>query len=134
MSFLSTSYIFLHLFKKDDNISVSVYNSVLIVMLVSCSGFPVLSWIDSPKFVQYLHNWEQFQVGNISSSYDSVSIENDSFFYLFYFSNMRTDIRKETYIKQVLNFIRVYKSLKLKYIMLKKFLLGFRVPYILQIS
>jgi len=68
MSYLSARDSVLHLLKKDDNFSDSICNSVLIVMMVSCSGFPVLSWIDSPKFVQYLHKWEQFQVGNNSSS------------------------------------------------------------------
>ena len=80
MSFLSARGSVLHLFKKDDNFSDSIYNSVLIVMLVISSGTPVLAWIDSPKFVQYFHKWEQFQVGNNSSSYIWVSIENNYFF------------------------------------------------------
>jgi len=53
----------LHLFKKDDNIRVTVSNISVLVMLVNCTGVPVLAWIDTPKFVQYLHKWEQFQVG-----------------------------------------------------------------------
>ena len=64
MSFLSARDSVLHLFKKDDSISGTVCNIVLIVMLVNCTGIPVLAWIDTPKFVQYLHKWEQFQVGN----------------------------------------------------------------------
>jgi hypothetical protein len=24
----------------------------------------VLAWIDTPKFVQYLHKWEKYQVGS----------------------------------------------------------------------
>ena len=64
MSFLSAKDTILHLFKKGDSFSDSIYYSVLTFMLVSCSGVPVLAWIDSPKFVQYLHKWEQFQVGS----------------------------------------------------------------------
>ena len=68
MSFLSARDSVLNLFKKDDNFSDSIHNSVLIVMLVSCSGVPVLLWIDCPKFVLYLHKWGQFQVGRNSNS------------------------------------------------------------------
>jgi len=68
MSFLSARESVLNLFKKDDNFSDSIHNSVLIVMLVSCSGVPVLLWIDCPKFVLYLHKWGQFQVGRNSNS------------------------------------------------------------------
>ena len=77
MSFLSAWNSDLHLFKKNDNISDSLVIFVLIIMLVNCTGVPVLAWIDTPKFVQYLHRWEQFQVGNNSSSYSTVSIENN---------------------------------------------------------
>jgi hypothetical protein len=77
MAFLSARESVLHLFKKDDNISDSVFNILLIVMLVNCTCVPVLAWIDTPKFVQYLHKWEQFQVGNNLSSYRTVSIENN---------------------------------------------------------
>jgi len=44
--------------------SDSVRNILLVVMLVNNTAVPVLAWIDTPKFVQYLHKWEQFQVGN----------------------------------------------------------------------
>ena len=64
MSFLSARTSVLHLLKKDDNVSDSLFNSVLIFMLVDCAGVPVLAWIDTPKFMQYLHKWEQFQVGS----------------------------------------------------------------------
>jgi len=64
MSFLSARDSVLHLFKKDDNISSTVFNILLIVALVSCICVPVLAWIDTPKFVQYLHKWEKFQVGS----------------------------------------------------------------------
>jgi hypothetical protein len=64
LSFLSASYSVLHLFKKDDNIRGTVSNTLIIVLLVNCVCVPVLTWIDTPKFVQYLHKWEQFQVGS----------------------------------------------------------------------
>ena len=80
MSFLSAGYNVLHFFKKDDNIIDSVFNFILIFMLVNCICVPVLAWIDTPKFVQYLHKWEKFQVGNNSSSYSAVSIENNYIF------------------------------------------------------
>ena len=64
MSFLSARDSVLHLFKKEDNISSTVFNILLIVVLVSCICVPVLAWIDTPKFVQYLHKWEKFQVGS----------------------------------------------------------------------
>jgi len=76
LSFFSARDSVLNLFKKDDSMSDSIFNSALLVMLVSCSSFPVFSLIDSPKFVQYLHKWEQFQVGNNSISCNSVSTEN----------------------------------------------------------
>jgi hypothetical protein len=65
-SFLNARNSVLHLFKKDDTISVSIFNCILIVMLVNFAGFPVLAWIDTSKFVQYLHKWENFQVGSNS--------------------------------------------------------------------
>jgi hypothetical protein len=46
-------------------------------MFVTSTGFPVLSWIDTPKFLQYLHKWEQFQVGS-----NSLSIEKFIFYFL----------------------------------------------------
>jgi hypothetical protein len=82
MSFLSAWNSILNVFKKGDSISESIYNSVLIIMLVGCTGFPVLSWIDTPKFVQYLHKWEQFQVGSNSSSCNSLLIEKFVFYFL----------------------------------------------------
>jgi len=77
MSFLSAKNSVLNFFKTDDNISDSIYNIILTVLLVSFTGIPVLTWIDTPKFVQYLHKWVQFQVSNDSSSYNSVSIESN---------------------------------------------------------
>jgi len=68
MSFLSGGYSILYLFKRDDNISVTVFNIFVIVNLVNYIGIPVLTWIDTPKFVQYLHKWETFQVSNNSRS------------------------------------------------------------------
>ncbi|GFG38414.1 hypothetical protein Cfor_06730 [Coptotermes formosanus] len=64
ISFLGLRNGVLHLFKKDDSIGDSIYNSLLIIMLVNCTGVPVLAWLDTPKFVQYLHKWEEFQVGS----------------------------------------------------------------------
>ena len=64
MTFFSARDSVLHLFKKDDNLSDSIFNIMVIVLLVNCIGVPVLAWIDTPKFLQYLHKWEQFQVGN----------------------------------------------------------------------
>jgi len=86
MSFFSAKDSVLNLFKKDDSMSDSIFNIIVILMLVNRIGVPVLAWVDTPKFVQYLHKWEQFQVGNNSSSYRTVSIENKS---------MRTEIRKK---------------------------------------
>ena len=64
LSFLSARDSVLPLFNKDDNVSGTLSNILLIVMLVSSLGVPVLAWIDTTKFVQYLHKWEQFQVGS----------------------------------------------------------------------
>jgi len=64
LSFLSARDSVLHLFKKDDNVSGTVSNILLIVLLVNSLGVPVLAWIDTPKFVEYLHKWKQFQVGS----------------------------------------------------------------------
>jgi hypothetical protein len=64
MSLLSARESVMHLFKEDDNFSGSVSYIIVIVMLVNCICAPVLAWIDTPKFVQYLHKWEQFQVGS----------------------------------------------------------------------
>jgi len=64
MSFLSVKDSVMNLFKTDDNISDSVFNILVVVLLVYCICVPVLAWIDTPKFVQYLHKWEQFQVGS----------------------------------------------------------------------
>jgi len=77
LSFFSVRESVLHLFKKDEDISDSIFSILLIVMLVNCTGVPVLTWIDTPKFVQYLHKWKEFQVNNNSSSYGTVSIENN---------------------------------------------------------
>jgi len=63
-SFLSAKESILNLFKKDDSMRESIFNILIIITLVNCTGIPVLAWIDTPKFVQYLHKWEQFQVGN----------------------------------------------------------------------
>jgi hypothetical protein len=63
MSFLTARDILLHVFKKDDRINGTIFSILMMVVLVYCSGVPVLSWIDTPKFVQYLHKWKQFQVG-----------------------------------------------------------------------
>jgi len=95
MTFLSVSYSVLVLFKKEDTISGSVFNILLIALLVNCTAVPVLAWIDTPKFVQYLHKWEQFQVGNNSVSDISASTENNQFFDLIYFSSMTTENRKK---------------------------------------
>jgi uncharacterized membrane protein len=75
MSALSTSYTVLHLFKENGNISSTLGNILLIIMLVNCTVVPVLAWIDTPKFVQYLHKWEQFQVGSNQSCWNSVPFE-----------------------------------------------------------
>jgi len=64
MSFLSARDSLLHFLKIDGNISNNVSNIFAIIMLDVCIGVPVLAWIETPKFVQYLHKWEQFQVGN----------------------------------------------------------------------
>jgi hypothetical protein len=64
MSFLSVKDSVLNLFEKADNISDSIINISFIVILVNCIGVPVSAWIDTPKFVQHLHKWEKFQVGN----------------------------------------------------------------------
>ena len=77
MLFFSARDSVLHLFKIDDSMSDSIYNALFLFILVSYTSVPVLAWIDTPKFVQYLHKWEQFQVGNNSSYYSSVSIENN---------------------------------------------------------
>jgi len=77
ISYFSARDSILHLFKKNDNITECIYNSLLIYMLVNCTTVPVLAWIDTPKFVQYLHKWKKFQVGNNSTSQNSVSIENN---------------------------------------------------------
>jgi hypothetical protein len=66
MSFLSARDIFLHVLKKDDSISGTIFNILLIFGLANCTGVPVLSWIDTPKFLQYLHKWKQFKVGSNS--------------------------------------------------------------------
>jgi len=63
-TFFSARYSVLHLFKKNDSIGATISNISLILMLVNYTAVPVLAWIDTPKFVQYLHKWEQFQVGN----------------------------------------------------------------------
>ncbi|GFG36031.1 hypothetical protein Cfor_05620, partial [Coptotermes formosanus] len=61
ISFLSVRNGLLYLFKKDDSIGESIYNSLLIMMLVNGTCVPVLAWLDTPKFVQYLHKWKEFQ-------------------------------------------------------------------------
>jgi hypothetical protein len=66
MSILSTLKVILNAFKKEESISDSIYNCIQIILLVNCTGVPVLSWIDTPKFVQYLHKWEEFQVSSNS--------------------------------------------------------------------
>jgi hypothetical protein len=76
-AFLNVRNGVLQLFKKEDSIGDSVYNSLLIIMLVNCTGVPVLEWLDTPEFVQYLHKWEEFQVGNRSKFLEfSVDITN----------------------------------------------------------
>jgi hypothetical protein len=77
MSILNARDSVLHLFKNHVNISDSVFNILLIVMLVNYTGVPVLAWIDTPKFVQYLHKWEQFQVGSNWEFVEFISIENN---------------------------------------------------------
>ena len=95
MSFLSARESVLHLFKKDDNVSDSIFNILVIVMLVNCIGVPMLAWMDTPKFVQYLHKWEHFQVGNNSSSYSAVSIENNYIFWLVLFQQYEDGISQK---------------------------------------
>ena len=68
MSFLNARNIVLHLLKKDDSIGVSIFNSMMIVILLNCTGVPVSAWLDTPNFLQYLLKWEQFQVGSNSVS------------------------------------------------------------------
>jgi hypothetical protein len=76
-SFLSAKDNVLKMFKADRNIGDSIYNTILTVLLVNFTGVPLLTWIDTPKFVQYLHKWKKFQVSNNSSSYNSVSPESN---------------------------------------------------------
>jgi hypothetical protein len=66
MSFLSARNFVLYLFKKDDSFGEYTFNSMLMVILVNGTGVPVSAWFDTPKFIQYLHTWEQFQVGSNS--------------------------------------------------------------------
>jgi hypothetical protein len=77
MSFFSARDLFLQVLKKDDSTNGEVFNILLIVFLINGAGIPVLSCIDTPKFLQYLHKWEQFQVRNDSQFWTSVSIENN---------------------------------------------------------
>jgi hypothetical protein len=64
MSLLSTWDGSLNAYKNVDNFSSSVAHILVMVMSVNCLAAPVLAWIDTPKSVQYLHRWEQFQVGS----------------------------------------------------------------------
>jgi hypothetical protein len=64
LSFFSAKSMVLDLYKKNDNISDMVFNILVIVSLVNTIVVPVLAWIDTPKFVQYLHKWEKYQVGS----------------------------------------------------------------------
>jgi hypothetical protein len=75
MTFLSASDIFPHVrvLKKDDSISGTIFNILLIFSLVNGTGVPFLSWIDTPKFLQYLRKWEQFKVG-INSQFIDFSV------------------------------------------------------------
>jgi hypothetical protein len=68
MSFFSAKDSILNLFKNYDDIIDSIYDILVKDLLVNCTDVPVLAWIDTPKFVQYLHKWEQFRVGNNSIS------------------------------------------------------------------
>jgi len=68
LSFFSARESVLNLFQKDDNVTESICNTLLIFVLVNCTGVPLLAWIDTPKFVQYLHKWEKFQVSSNSIS------------------------------------------------------------------
>jgi hypothetical protein len=84
MSFLSAMINILHGFKKDDGISEYVFSSFQIVLLVSCTGVPVLAWLDTPKCLQYLHKWEKFQVGN--SEFLKFSVNSKSLNFCLVFS------------------------------------------------
>jgi hypothetical protein len=66
MSFLSAWNSIPNVFKKGDGISDYSFNIQLMLMLVTCTGVTVFSCIDTPKFLQYLHKWEEFQVGKNS--------------------------------------------------------------------
>jgi hypothetical protein len=94
MSFFSTRESVLNLFKADDNISDSIFNIFMIVLLVNCTCVPVLTWIDTPKFLQYLHKWEQFQVSSNWELWIKCQSKMINFCDLSYFNSMRTEIRK----------------------------------------
>jgi hypothetical protein len=64
LSFCSAWGSFLNVYKNADNSSGTVSYIMVMIMLVNSLGAPVLAWIDTPKSVQYLHRWEQFQVGS----------------------------------------------------------------------
>ena len=51
MSFFSARDSVLNLFKKDDSMSGSIFNILMVVMLVNCIGVLVLAWVDTPKLV-----------------------------------------------------------------------------------
>jgi hypothetical protein len=93
-SFLSVRNGVLHLFKKDDSMGDSVYNSLLIIMLVSCTGVPVLAWLDTPKFLQYLQKWEEFQVGR-NLKFVEFGVKRIKYCDLSYFSSIKHSIRKK---------------------------------------
>jgi prenyltransferase beta subunit len=80
LSFFSAKGIVLHLHKKNDNISDTVFNISLLALLVNYIGVTVLAWIDTPKFVQYLHKWEKYQVGSNRKFLELVLIENNQCF------------------------------------------------------
>jgi hypothetical protein len=58
-------------FKKDNDFSGSVYNSIFIIMLTNCTCVPVLAWLDTPRAVHYFKKWEQFQVRRASNFLNS---------------------------------------------------------------
>jgi len=120
LSFLSARDSVLHLFKKDDYIRDSIYNALVTVMLVNFTSVPLLTWIDTPKFMQYLHKWEKFQVGNNSVPTVQSQLKITKF-YLPYFKSTRPKIRKMQNLNKFLISKQFTKVSKLNTLCLRNF-------------
>jgi hypothetical protein len=66
LAYFNAGHILFQLFAKNNDFLTQTFNALLLEAVVFCCCLPVLMWLDSPRYVQYFNQWDEFQVKYIN--------------------------------------------------------------------